>query len=518
MAANKVSAFLRQFYPYKEETISVIERGLSEKNGIPAESLLNYEMGKEFKEIEPFLADEQLLEHHQFEIPIPDYGALEDAEEFSLSFKTGTLLDKYLLTKNDHICVVDDCILTFNVERLREYISELEYLSDDFVLYDANKFFVCEHCGSLERKENEYRVYVRGCIKESWCQECAESNSFECSECGCRYSEEDYNSYTTYNGYVICEDCYESDYFTCERCGEIFHLDDRCVVDDEYYCSDCYDAMHLGDVRNYHHNPELFFHHIDGEDTKRYIGCEIETEDIHRDSNTYQERIECTKKHGDDEFYIYQMRDGSLDDTGIECITQPMSKKFFDKFNFEGWMKDLVELGARSHDTSDCGLHVHLSREWFGSTIDMQETIAGIVIDIMGKLKPQLQTFSRRKNTQWCHYPDEAEFNSSKIEAINKAKEERFYTNYKKEIKKVGKKCYGRYECLNTTNNNTYEFRIFRGTLNPITFRASVELCIRLVSYAKHKYRMNNTRYSWENFKTFKKMPKVLAEYIVLRN
>lgn len=520
MAANKISAFQRQFHPEMENTISFLESEHFKQAGIRALSLLTEKEQRRFRDIEQFLSDEQPLEHQSVEIPIHVEEAKQDATGYNLSFKTGTLLDDLLVisTENNTICLRDDCILTFDVSRLSDYISKLKYYSEEFILYDEDKFFVCEHCGRLEETLYSHLVNVSD-GKEYWCQDCVDEDSFSCSECCRRYSKEDFASYVTYNGYTICERCYESDYFTCEECGRIFPTDELHEYNDEYYCADCYDSVSgVGAIRSYHHNPQLEFHSLPHEDTDRYIGCEIETECIHNDRESLSDRIDCTNKYGEDEFYIYQMHDGSLDDTGIECITQPMTKKFFDKFNFEGWMKELIELGTRSHDTGDCGLHVHLSKTWFGSTNDKQETIAGIVIDIMGKLKPQLQVFSRRNDTQWCHYPDEPSFQCDKKEAIKKANEGKHYTDYKKAIKKASTKYSGRYECLNTTNSDTYEFRIFRGTLNPRTFRASIELCLRLVEYAKYKCRMNNKHYSWENFKTFKKMPKVLADYIVLRN
>lgn len=520
MAANKISAFHRQFHPEMENTISFLESEHFKQAGIRAISLLTEKEQSRFRDIEQFLSDEQPLEHQSVEIPIHDEEAKQDATGYNLSFKTGTLLDDLLVisTENNTICLRDDCILTFDVSRLSDYISKLKYYSEEFILYDEDKFFVCEHCGRLEETLYSHLVNVSD-GKEYWCQDCVDEDSFFCSECCRRYSKEDFDFHVTYNGYLICERCYESDYFTCEECGRIFPTDELHEYNDEYYCADCYDSVSdVGSIRSYHNNPQLEFHSLPHEDTDRYIGCEIETECIHNDRESLSDRIDCTNKYGEDEFYIYQMHDGSLDDTGIECITQPMTKKFFDKFNFEGWMKELIELGTRSHDTGDCGLHVHLSKTWFGSTNDKQETIAGIVIDIMGKLKPQLQVFSRRNNTQWCHYPDEPSFQCDKKEAIKKANEGKHYTDYKKEIKKASTRYSGRYECLNTTNSDTYEFRIFRGTLNPRTFRASIELCLRLVEYAKYKCRMNNKHYSWENFKTFKKMPKVLADYIVLRN
>jgi hypothetical protein len=62
--------------------------------------------------------------------------------------------------------------------------------------------------------------------------------------------------------------------------------------------------------------------------------------------------------------------------------------------------------------------------------------------------------------------------------------------------------------------NPTYEFRIYKGTLNHETFRASVEMSIRLVEYAKYKTVKGEHKYNWEDFMSFAPSSEVFVKTI----
>ena len=58
------------------------------------------------------------------------------------------------------------------------------------------------------------------------------------------------------------------------------------------------------------------------------------------------------------------------------------------------------------------------------------------------------------------------------------------YKDSPKEILKTAKGGFGRYVCLNLTNDETVEFRIFRGTLKKNTILASLQLIDRICDMA----------------------------------
>ena len=396
-------------------------------------------------------------------------------------------------------------------EECEEYFATLK--GNECDILDPNKYCFCERCGSVMQINATEEVHVGG-TSEQWCENCIDRHAFYCEDCHEYYDSHSYDHWDTPDG-EVCDGCFEEYWCECADCGERIRHSDAFYdeFDENWYCPDCYDNQSGDTVRKYHKDPPIFYNTVAGEETDKYIGCEIETE-----QGFYDNRRAITARYGEGEKYIYQMHDGSLDSSGIECITQPMSKRFFDQFNFKGWFEELVAAGARSHNTNHCGLHIHLSKTWFGSTTDKQELTAGTVIAIMGRLKPELQAAARRTDTRWCHFPDEVEYGYSKKMHLANASGEKQHSKYCKSLKKVGKCMEGRYECLNLLNRDTYEFRIFKGTLNAKTFRASVALCLRLVEYAKYKNRNHSRDYSWMQFKSFKRMPKVLADYLVTRN
>jgi hypothetical protein len=67
------------------------------------------------------------------------------------------------------------------------------------------------------------------------------SYKLKCTECGCLYNAGDSPEY-------MCCDCIDSadeDRVTCEHCGERTNNDDSVCVNDNYYCSDCYNDLYF---------------------------------------------------------------------------------------------------------------------------------------------------------------------------------------------------------------------------------------------------------------------------------
>lgn len=170
---------------------------------------------------------------------------------------------------------------------------------------------------------------------------------------------------------------------------------------------------------------------------------------------------------------IYCKHDGSLGDNGIEIVTHPCSLDYHCKKL--GW-ENIVQV-ARDHDYTSqqartCGLHIHVGRWQMGDTeVERAETAAKTVI-LVSRFWDQMVTFSRRREAQlsdWAALPMDG-FGLIKENLITSALET---------------ESNGRYQAVNLTNENTVEFRLFNGTLNPDTIKASLQLVNNIVSYAK---------------------------------
>lgn len=343
----------------------------------------------------------------------------------------------------------------------------------------ADKFGValCRHCGSLlGLNANDGYVEING---NYFCdEECAESEDyFYCSHC------DDWchgNYYTTHNGDRICEDCYYDCYGTCDHCGDIYHTDELHYDDDSdcCYCDDCYEEYGEGNriIKGYHsdYRPDIEIHKT-CKDTpsSATFGTEVEAECCgSHDRDSVAKAIDQIVNKYEDLFMFED--DGSLSDQGYETISQPFTMNWFkeNKDLFEKMFATMVTMGARSHDTSTCGFHVHFGKHFFGNELNK---CVDRLLFLFEKYKPQLEVFSRRKNFNWCHFPSEMvdePVEWSKLDEVKKLNKYRFE---------------GHHSAINLENYDTIEIRIFRGTLNFNTYCATLELVNNIMHYVKDK-------------------------------
>lgn len=356
--------------------------------------------------------------------------------------------------------------------------------------------FVCEECGNRHLNGNKREVCTSETETVTWCVYCVLEKAFRCNHCGLYHV----NSMRSDDAPSLCTSC-RPKYDHCEHCGGLYLRSEMNTVEGKLMCRDCMRQVYTSRVRSYHDNPEMIYNVMSSEDpdTKLFIGTEIETEGQTNTQGEYIRRIVCTKKHGKDERCIYQMHDGSLNSMGIECITQPMTKAFWDNFDFEDWFEELVEEGAMA--TRNTGLHVHLSREWMGVPRgEEQDLFVGRLRQFLSDNQALVEKFARRKECNWSRFKKSFDKN-------NKPEEKDERTNRHKYNAKDG----DRYTSVNNTNYATIEFRIFAGTLSETTYRASVEFCLRLIDYIKTHDENTET---WEEFITYKELPASMKTYM----
>ena len=295
--------------------------------------------------------------------------------------------------------------------------------------YNHSVDAVCPVCSRLvpERRLNEMSVEVDG--SHIMCDSCVDRYTFTCSDCS-RLVNEEYLSFRQH-GNSICERCAE-DYYRCEDCADMVRSDDARIDDDsgEAYCSDCYDNHHRY-IHSHRYTPHpLFFH---GSPHKRhnpkttYFGCELEVEATGRLDEVAEEIVDSM---GDSHVYIKS--DGSLNH-GFEIVTHPHTFDEMCKLWRERWDERMG--GLKSHDTTTCGFHVHVSKQTL-TPLHVQK----IVVFVNAAANFELVTHvAQRSSERWAKILD----------------------------KKIGHCGYSpdRYEAVNLTNDNTIEFRIFKGNL-----------------------------------------------------
>jgi len=209
------------------------------------------------------------------------------------------------------------------------------------------------------------------------------------------------------------------------------------------------------------------------------LGVEIELDgdydedydlEIHQIANMFQ--LILTK--GNDNAYL--MHDGSLNN-GFECATMPASViEHMDptKFDYQQAFKSAIRTGMRAHDTGTAGIHVHISRDFFGTQRSKQLYRAALMAYIMESNWDDFVKFSRRRYhhlDQWAKKKD--------------MKHRVDYDNYDTSDSFVEEYDHDKYVALNINHRNTFELRIFRSTLKYNTYIATLQFVSNLARLVK---------------------------------
>ena len=290
------------------------------------------------------------------------------------------------------------------------------------------------------------------------CSECEEN---ECSTCKC-CGDLIYNSDIYGQDYdrCLCESCIHEYYVHCDECDDLMHRDDVYEYDDSYYCSQCYhEKTHV--IRQYSYKPEPIFY---GKG-KPFLGVELEIDSGGKDSDNAREILDIA--NSDNKKHIYIKSDSSIDD-GMEIVTHPMTLDYhLNSLNWEGILRAAVRMGYCSHQTSTCGLHVHVNRDSLGEDETEQDETISRILYFVEHHWLELVKFSRRTEN-----------------SLNRWAARFGYEPTPKAILDKAKSYYGRYYAVNLCNRHTIEFRLFRGTLKLNTLCATLQLVDKICETA----------------------------------
>ena len=325
----------------------------------------------------------------------------------------------------------------------------------------------CAHCG--ERIEDEDYDTINGQI---WCDACIDENTVTCDRCGERIIIDDsvQDDDTT-----LCQSCYEDYYHRCECCNRIIHDDYVNWNGDSPYCDRCYDNLST-EIEEYSYKPEPIFYG----DGIRFFGVELEIDYGGKDDDNARILKEIANVHGE---HIYVKSDGSLDE-GLELVSHPMSLDYHKSFCWEEIMKKAISMGYRSHQTSTCGLHIHVNRDCFGEDRDTQDDVIGRILYFVEHHWNEMLKFSRRSEYAMNRWAARYGFEKTGREILDKAK----------------KGNNGRYAAVNLMNWATIEFRLFRGTLKYNTLIAALELVNAICDLAVNLTDEGMSKMSWSEF------------------
>lgn len=431
--------------------------------------------------------------------------------------------DNHAFSQDDQqITETDDRIPCTHCGELHEP-DELTEVNGAYVCDDclSDHYYQCEEC--REYVPNDEIVWVRDGWREGdyvpYCPDCTEGllnygDISVCDECGeyvlTNVAERDENR-------AICAQCWDRyDYCYCAECGEILRTDDAYYAESrgEYLCSDCYEKEEEdnGYIHGYHDGAmsELRFHSTDNEPlyhgNVRYFGLELEVDDA-RDGSAIENTFRALNDswYVDDDTHAHFEHDGSLN-CGFEIITQPMTRAYLESYKprIAEACEILTRAGYKSHDARMCGLHIHVSRNSLS-----EETINKMIV-AMSLYWYMCVVISRRTMHQLsCYaksyaYAGECE-NDTAATVCERAKH----------IKDTQR---SRYFALNTTNSDTIELRICRGTLKVDTIYASIDFFNALIEFAETFTEDEMLRISPDEFVAFlKSRSTILKEYMETR-
>ncbi len=172
----------------------------------------------------------------------------------------------------------------------------------------------------------------------------------------------------------------------------------------------------------------------------------------------------------------WSMRDGSLSD-GIEIATMPATlAAHMTEFDYDTACVVASKLGYQGHDTGTSGIHVHMSRKFFGKDSKIQLYKGAIMALVLERHWDNFVRFSRRRYNrieQWANKKDM--LMKMPTDATSDDVEKSFISSYG----------FDKYVALNTTKSATFELRIFKSTLKPSTIKATLQLVHNFAHWVK---------------------------------
>lgn len=264
-----------------------------------------------------------------------------------------------------------------------------------------------------------------------------------CEDCG--RIEIDCNFHSAYDGdRSVCDSCFQ-DYYYHDRSGQYVHNDDENYSEDnndddsiigEYHSS----ADNLGKI------PSLF----DKRKSQIFLGLELEIEVNEDYSRSDKAEIILsnigvyTDNKNDRYTYCLAEDDGSLN-YGFELVTGYTGLDVHEKQL--AYFKKPIR-GLRSHDTSTCGLHIHIDKH----NVTLNHATKMILFMNDSGNQKLIKTIARRSSNRFC-------------KVLNKKADYSWLKSAKRSSDPLRQLNEDRYECLNFHNDNTIEFRLFKGTL-----------------------------------------------------
>lgn len=267
-------------------------------------------------------------------------------------------------------------------------------------------------------------------------------------------------------GVMYCSACFSRNFFVCSSCGVIDKKPEAQKDDGEEICQSCFNEKYVvhGYIHSHDYKPVPTFFGTGN----RYYGIELEI-DCGGENPVNAGKVSYVAKHNatESDERIYCKRDGSLGD-GFEIVTHPMSIDYHcSNMPWDKVLRAAREMGYTSHQAGTCGLHVHVSRKALGETDEGRSAVIARILYFIEIHWGEILVFSRRTASQLRQWAKRYGCHREPSEVLEYA-----YA------------AQDRYSCVNLANDNTIEFRMFRGTLVLNTLLATLQLVHSICDFA----------------------------------
>lgn len=278
----------------------------------------------------------------------------------------------------------------------------------------------------------------------------------------------------------------QGEYAICRSTGVFVRRKDAVFYEGSWYLRDkgpsTVDDGEPDGISSYDYKPEPRFH--GGEPRNLMLGVELEVGDGGNDTYNARKVLNIGNEHSTKLGLIYVKSDTSVR-RGFEIVSHPATLEYHT--NHIPWKRmadKCLEMGYNSHKNSTCGLHVHISKEFFGERETEQDVGIMKLIYLVEVFWDKVLKFSRRTTQQvetWANRYG-LSYGETPEELLEKAKDEE-----------------ARYRAVNLTSEYTVEIRLFRGTLRYETFLATLQLCNVLAKVSKYSTVEEVRLMTWES-------------------
>ena len=373
--------------------------------------------------------------------------------------------------------IIDDCDKLQDPENKKVYV-----LKDDV--------HICSYCGRKYYYTEQYnnKCFHCYCITEDTKEVMRKEDAYHdvdndkyyktkpvekiCPCCGNTYTEEGH----TYMKYTV----------NITICSHWNHELDECLRYKEQY----YNGI-VGIISGYHdnHTKQHLYGLLKDQDYKDFKGfgfeLEVDKSIVNGDYKSLYNNIVAhaiIDNTGLEKDEVFFETDGSLDN-GFEIISQPHTiAAFYEKTDSWKKMLDILsDATFKSHNAYTCGLHIHVSKIWFGLTERQQNFNIGKIYKFFDTYWDDLLKASRRDTSSMTYCDKNKKYIKMREEDRKHKTESHAWQAQAKYDHDTRHDSDSHHQALNNANFNTFEIRLGRGTLNKASFFAWIDLVLNIV-------------------------------------